>query len=274
MFAAERAFLDDAARSPPALRAIVLALRSLECSAPFVRETLAGIDASVDASNGRDARGVAMSVSNFSFGAFCAHAFAALLADARVARALARLRRGAGAEAFYVLGSNTGNEAFYVGLLAAVRTVGVEIQCNLVARAEALRVAHAPSADVAFQCADALRADVGDAGAVYVDNDAWDDALTRCLWEKLACELPDGALVIAWHPLTAASASRGAVAALQPLGSVQVTSTWSPPTAPRSVFLYAARRREEGARALSRCDIDACVRSRAEGGGSAKGDTS
>ena len=259
MFAAERAFLEDEAQTPPALRAVVRALRRLECSAEFVRATLEGIDASSDASRRRDASGVAMSISNFSFGTFCLHAFARLLRDPRVARAVARIRRGGGDEAFFVLGSNTGNEAFYIALLERVRVVGVEIQCELVARAEALRVAHAPRSPLAFRCADALSVDVRHAGAVYVDNDAWDDELTRCVWEKLACELPRGALVIAWHPVAAALGGSIAAAALQPLGTVKVTSTWSPPTAPRSVFLYAVRHRSDAVRAFEQCDVAGCI---------------
>eukprot|EP00939_MAST-03C_sp_MAST-3C-sp1_P000999 g999.t1 len=96
-----------------------------------------------------------------------------------------------------VLGANVGTEAMFLaaGLgSSSVRVVGYEIMCPFVEMAESLRARHGIE-NARFVCADALEADIGHAGIVFVDNQAWDEQLMSLLWRKLSAQLPVGAVV-------------------------------------------------------------------------------
>lgn len=95
-------------------------------------------------------------------------------------------------------GSSLGFEAYFVSLTYGVRVVGVEILCGLVDLSEIVRKAHGvPRSLNSFVCSDALDFRLpSDASVVYVDDTAWDRHAVEKLADKLARDLPSGAIVI------------------------------------------------------------------------------
>ena len=138
----------------------------------------------------------------------------------------ALLRRGLlGDGSALVLGASLGFEAYLLALGFGMRTIGVELLCPLVATAEAVRGAHAIPPDlVRFECADALSwALPTDVTVVYVDDTSWDQPTVSALAEKLAAELPRGAVVVHNH---AVGYDEGAT--WRPLHVVEVRTSWNP----------------------------------------------
>jgi len=127
---------------------------------------------------------------------------------------------------FMVLGSNIGNEVFFGALMFGVETVGVEILCPLVDIAESLRKKHASDAPITFVCSDAMKADVSRAMVVYIDNEVWEEFLTKALFEKLGRELPVGAIVISYHKNVVMEPERW----IQTLRPVTVEASWGDST--------------------------------------------
>lgn len=97
-----------------------------------------------------------------------------------------------------VLGSSIGFEAFFVGLTFGVPTVGVELLNSLVGVSEDARLAHSVPRSIArFDCADAVTFNLPAATTlVYVDDTAWDTPTITQVAQKLARELPRGAVVV------------------------------------------------------------------------------
>ena len=123
-----------------------------------------------------------------------------------------------------VLGSSIGFEAYFAALTYGVPTIGVEVLCSLTDLSEKIRVAHkVPASQTSFQCADALtfRLPHG-TSLVYVDDTAWDAHTILQLAQRLARELPRGAVVV--HNTEGAYESIGR---FKKLASYEVGTSWN-----------------------------------------------
>jgi hypothetical protein len=148
------------------------------------------IIARTDAAGG----GGGITLGAFAWGGVWAQALFRAFAARPVRAALREAQRtGAGA---VVLGSSIGFEAFFIALTFGVQTTGVELLPGLVDIARRCRSALAIP-NTAFVESDALEWPVpSNTALVYVDDTAWDSETVQALAEKLAHELPRGALVM------------------------------------------------------------------------------
>lgn len=121
-----------------------------------------------------------------------------------------------------MLGANVGNEAFYGALHFGLKTRAIEIMCNLVDKAKAVKAQFAAKHRIEFECMDCLKADISHAKLVYLDNEIWDNFLTTEVYRKMGTELPVGALVIGWKK-DVHQPNHG----WKDLGSIGVLTSWS-----------------------------------------------
>jgi len=97
------------------------------------------------------------------------------------------------------MGSNSGNEAFYVSAWLGVSVVGYEQRCDLVRLSQSIAVQFLPAADIDFRCMDATDADLSNIWIVYLDNEAWPLNVTTRMFAQMAESLSLGAAVVSWR---------------------------------------------------------------------------
>ena len=103
-----------------------------------------------------------------------------------------------------VIGSNVGSEAFYFSLWLRVRTIGVEILCDLNSIAENLRKEfEIPKHALEFVCEDALSESTShkfqDAGIVWLDDQTFDLDLVVSLGSRLSQHVSPESTIITYR---------------------------------------------------------------------------
>ena len=103
-----------------------------------------------------------------------------------------------------VIGSNVGSEAFYFSLWLRVRTIGVEILCDLNSIAENLRQEfEIPKHALEFVCEDALSESTSqkfqDAGIVWLDDQTFDRDLVVSLGSRLSQHVSPESTIITYR---------------------------------------------------------------------------
>jgi len=211
----------------PELTAVIKELRQYECSNEFVNMELENFYKPLDFKTAI-AKGAAYSPQNYQYGTFFYDGFVALFDHPRIKPFVDEAIRNK--HEYLMLGGNVGNEAFYGALTYGLRTRSIEIMCNLVDKAKAVKAKHAPNFDLDFVCMDFLKADISEAMVVYMDNEIWDSFLTTEIYKKMGQELPVGAIVMGWKK-NVHQQSHG----WRDLGSVAVPTSWSDD--PQDVFV-------------------------------------
>ncbi|KAK3280403.1 hypothetical protein CYMTET_11755 [Cymbomonas tetramitiformis] len=162
-------------------------LRRMECEPEFIRNFMTSVsDSEVDPGG---------------WGLLFAKSFLeGLHSRPSLAKAVGKLQRSTTSK-YIMLGSNTGNEAFYAHFgLGVPRVLGVDINCDLVAAANEVKSELAADG-IDFMCSDALDFDYTcqDISIVYIDDDGWDEDVLHRLTTKLDAEVARGTLVISWQ---------------------------------------------------------------------------
>ena len=116
-----------------------------------------------------------------------------------------RLSDDEGQQTALVIGSNVGSEAFYFSLWLRVRTIGVEILCDLNDLADKMRNEFdIPKHALEFICEDALSETLipqfQRAGIVWLDDQTFDRDLVLALGSRLSQYVSSESTIITYRP--------------------------------------------------------------------------
>ncbi|GIL84777.1 hypothetical protein Vretimale_14441 [Volvox reticuliferus] len=148
----------------------------------------------------RFGHGAAYSIENFSYGSTPYTSWLQVLATA--GPALQDAMGASGTREYVVWGSSCGWLVLYGVLTYGWRSRGVELLSCLHSCAERVvkeqEAALAGTKGVRFTCGDLLEDDISTAGLVVLADQCWDEELAAAAGDKLARELPTGALCVSY----------------------------------------------------------------------------